>query len=345
MIRVGLVGCGNWGRNYIRNFEHLDDVEMYACCDAEKDNLRRAARIYHEIKTCTQADDLINDSAIDALVLATPPNTHFELARRALESGKHVLVEKPLALTAEESRSLITLAKEKGKILMVGHILEYNPATLKLKQLIDAGDLGRVNYLYLIRTNLGRFRDDVNVLWDLAPHDISILLFLLGKMPKRVSARGKSYVLSGLEDITFLLLEFDDNVLASLHVSWLDPVKIRRVTVIGDQKMAVFDDLEPAEKIRVYDRGISYNPSTEREFDDFASFQLSYRYGDITIPQLELSEPLRAQCTHFIDCIKSGANPRSDGESGWRVVKVLEAAQKSLANDGIFVDLDGDSGG
>lgn len=339
------MGCGNWGRNYIRNFEHLDDVEMYACCDADSDNLERATRIYHEIKTCTDADEIIADPKIDALVLATPPKTHFSLASQALEAGKHVLVEKPLSSTSKEARALIRLAEAKGRILMVGHILEFNPAILKLKELIDRGDLGSINYLYLIRTNLGRFRQDVNVLWDLAPHDLSILLFLLGKMPKRVSAHGKSYVLSSMEDITFLLLEFDDDVVASLHVSWLDPVKIRRVTVIGDQKMAVFDDLEPAEKIRVYDRGITYNPTTEREFDDFASYQLSYHYGDITIPQLELSEPLRAQCTHFIDCIKNGQRPRTDGENGWRVVKVLEQAQESLNEDGVFKNIVEDSQG
>ncbi len=340
MISIGLIGCGTWGRNYIRNFEHLNDAQMYACCDFNEENLKHSKRVLSSLKVFKDPDELIADDKIDAVIVATPANTHFDLAKKCLNTGKHVLVEKPLTLTAEESKALIDLSKKQGKVLMVGHIMEYNPAVVKLKEIIDSKELGNIYYLYLNRTNLGRIREDVNVMWDLAPHDISIVNYLVGQEPKRVSAKGESYIVESTEDVVFLLMEFENNILASIHVSWLDPCKLRRTTVIGDKKMAVFDDMENVDKIRIYDRGITYNPKTEREFEDFGSFQLAYKYGDIYIPQLQLSEPLRNQCTHFIECIKSGNGSRTDGENGLRVVEVLAAAQKSLDNDGIFVDIE-----
>lgn len=339
MIRIGLIGCGIWGRNYIRNFEHLDDVQMYAVSDPDGDNVKRAVRLMPTVNATTSAVELIADPLVDAVIIATPASTHYELAKATLLAGKHVLVEKPLANSSVEAEELTSLAADRGHVLMVGHILEYHPATNRLKKLIDDGELGRIQYLYLIRTNLGRIRTDVNVMWDLAPHDLSIVHYLLGDSPVRVSAKGKSYVLRGIEDVVFMLLEFENDVIASIHISWLDPEKIRRVTVIGDKKMAVFDDLEGLEKIRVLDRGVDYDPEIEREFEDFGSFQLAYRYGDIWIPNIQLSEPLRNQCTHFIERINDGAAPRTDGESGLRVVRVLEAAQRSLREDGRFVEI------
>ncbi|MHB0976691.1 MAG: Gfo/Idh/MocA family protein [Candidatus Aquicultorales bacterium] len=339
MIRIGLIGCGIWGRNYIRNFEHLDDVEMYALCDPDLQNAERAKRLMPTAAITDNPAQLIADPLIDGIIIATPATTHYELAKAALAAGKHVLVEKPLSNVASEASELVELAMQSGKTLMVGHILEYHPATVRLKEMIDQGELGAIQYLYLIRTNLGRVRTDVNVMWDLAPHDLSIVHYLLGGRPVRVSAKGKSYVVPGIEDVVFLLLEFENEVIASIHVSWLDPEKIRRVTVIGDKKMAVFDDLQGLEKIRVLDRGID-NLSTEREFEDFGSFQLAYRYGDIWVPNIQLSEPLRNQCTHFIECIQSGCVPRTDGENGLKVVRVLEAAQRSLQEDGRFVDIE-----
>ncbi|MDO8885560.1 Gfo/Idh/MocA family oxidoreductase [Candidatus Oleimmundimicrobium sp.] len=340
MIKIGLIGCGTWGRNYIRNFEHLDDVKMYACCDFVEKNLKHSKRVLPTIKTYCNPEDLIADDEIDAIIIATPAKTHFDLAKKCLNSGKHVLVEKPLTLTSKESKTLIELAKKQDKILMVGHIMEFNPAVVRLKEIIDSRELGNIYYMYLNRTNLGRIREDVNVMWDLAPHDISIVNYLIGQEPKRVSAKGESYIVESTEDVVFLLMEFESNILASIHVSWLDPCKLRRTTVIGDKKMAVFDDTENVDKIRIYDRGVTYNPKTEREFEDFGSFQLAYKYGDIHIPQLQLSEPLKNQCTHFVECIKTGNKPKTDGENGLRVVEVLAAAQKSLENDGVFVDIE-----
>ncbi|HDP70070.1 MAG TPA: Gfo/Idh/MocA family oxidoreductase [Actinobacteria bacterium] len=339
IINIGLIGCGTWGRNYIRNFEHLDDAKMYACCDFSEKNLQHSKRVLSSLKIYQSPEDLIADPEVDAVIVATPAVSHFELAKKCLNNGKHVLVEKPLTLTSKESVTLMELAKKQGKVLMVGHIMEFNPAVVKLKEIIDSKELGNIYYLYLNRTNLGRIREDVNVMWDLAPHDVSIVNYLIGQEPKRVSAKGESYIVEGTEDVVFLLMEFENNILASIHVSWLDPCKLRRTTVIGDKKMAVFDDMENVDKIRIYDRGITYNPKTEREFEDFGSFQLSYKYGDILVPQLQLSEPLKNQCTHFVECIKTGSKPRTDGENGLRAVKVLEAAQKSLKNDGAFVDI------
>lgn len=339
MIRIGLVGCGIWGRNYIRNFEHLDDAEVFAVGDPDAENVKRAVRLMPSLKATTNPAEVIADPLVNAVIIATPASTHYEFAKAALLAGKHALVEKPLANSSAEAEELVSIASEKGLVLMVGHILEHHPATVRLKRLIDEGELGKVQYLYLIRTNLGRIRADVNVMWDLAPHDISIVHYLLDAVPRRVSAKGKSYVVKGIEDVVFMLLEFDKDVIASIHVSWLDPEKIRRVTVIGDEKMAVFDDLQGVEKIRVLDRGVDYNPRAEREFEDFGSFQLAYRYGDIWIPNLQLTEPLRNQCTHFVECIRNGVEPRTSGESGLKVVRVLEAAQRSLEEDGRFVDL------
>jgi predicted dehydrogenase len=340
MTRIGLIGCGIWGRNYIRNFEHLDDVEMYALCDPDAANIKRAVALMPSARATDNPSELIADPMVNAVIVATPASTHFELAKAALMAGKHVLVEKPLANSSADAAELVRLAEENGLILMVGHILEYHPATVKLKQMIDADELGKIHYLYLIRTNLGRIRTDVNVMWDLAPHDLSIVHYLLGGPPKRVSAKGQSYVLPDIEDVVFLLLEFPNDVIVSIHVSWLDPEKIRRVTVIGDKKMAVFDDLEGIEKVRVLDRGVEYNPATEREFEDFGSFQLAYRYGDIWAPNIQMTEPLRNQCTHFVESIITGKQPRTSGENGLQVVRVLEAAQRSLREDGRFIEVD-----
>lgn len=340
MITIGLIGCGVWGRNYIRNFEHLDGVEMYIACDPEQSNLGHVRRLMPNIKRTTDPSEIIGDSMVDAVIVATPATTHYGLAKAAIEAGKHVLVEKPLANSSTEAAELARLAQERGVVLMVGHILEHHPATMRLKNLIEEGELGAIQYLYLIRTNLGRIRTDVNVMWDLAPHDLSIVHYLLGGPPKRVSAKGQSYVIPGIEDVVFMVLEYENNVMASIHVSWLDPEKIRRVTVVGDKKMAVFDDLQGAEKIRVLDRGVDCNLTAEREFEDFGSLQFAYRYGDIWIPSVALSEPLRNQCTHFIECIESRLQPRTGGDNGVAVVRVLEAASRSLSEDGRFVDVE-----
>lgn len=334
MINIGLLGCGVWGRNYIRNFEHLDNINVNYCCDFEDKNLNQARRLMPDMMVTKEPDDVLNDTEINAVIVATPANKHYEHVKSALEQNKHVLVEKPMALNSKEAKELIDIAKNNNKVLMVGHIMEYNSAVIKMKNLISNEQFGEIHYLYLTRTNFGRIRSDVNVLWDLAPHDISIVNFLLDKNPKYVSARGASYIQQDVEDVVFIYLKYDDNVVVSIHLSWLDPCKIRKVTVIGDQKMAVFDDLESTDKIRVYDKGISYDPKDEKTYDDFGTYQFSYRYGDIMIPQFEMTEPLRSQCSHFIECINSGTTPKTDGDNGLRVVRILEAAEESLRNDG-----------
>jgi predicted dehydrogenase len=267
---------------------------------------------------------------VDGVIVATPVSTHFRLAWDALRHGKHVLVEKPLARTRAECQALIDLARSRGLALMVGHTFEYNPAVEALKNMIDNGELGRIYYAYGLRTNLGIFQKDINVLWDLAPHDISIMLYLLGQAPVSVSAVGEAYVQPGIQDVAHMTLNFPNQIQAHIHVSWLDPCKVRRITIVGSKKMVVYDDVEPLEKLKVYDKGVDKPEHT----DTYGEFQLSYRYGNITIPTIPAHEPLKMECAHFADCILHDRSPRSDGLSGLRVVKVLESAQISLLNGG-----------
>lgn len=330
MINLGILGCGVWGRNYIRNFELLDDAAVVACCDLDKSNLDMARKIVPSIKTSSEPLQIINDPAIDALIIATPAKTHYEIAKLAIENNKHILIEKPMALSTKEASELIELSRKKNIVLMVGHIMEFNPAVIKLHKITKSNAIGKIQYMYLTRTNFGRIRTDVNVLWDLAPHDLSIVGYIMGMRPVSVTARGSSFIKKGIEDVVFIYLEYDSGQIVNIHLSWLDPCKIRRVTVVGDKKMVVFDDLESVDKIRIFDKGISYNPTTEKQYSDFGSYQFSYRYGDILIPQIEFSEPLYKQCENFIDCIKNDKKPKTNGKKGLYVVKILEAAQKSI---------------
>jgi predicted dehydrogenase len=267
---------------------------------------------------------------LDAAVIATPPATHYELARSCLEHDLHVMVEKPMTLNSRDAEVLVALADERARVLMVGHTFEYNPAVLALKELIESGEMGEIYYLDAARLNLGLFQNDTNALWDLAPHDISILLYLLEKEPLTVRACGATCVLKGIHDVVYIHLDFANCVSAHIHVSWLDPCKVRRITVVGSRKMAVYNDVENLEKIKIYDRGVEI-PDTP---NNFGEIQCSYRYGDILIPNIRFSEPLRMECQHFLDCITNHTRPRSDGRSGLNVVKIIEAAQKSLINGG-----------
>jgi len=268
-------------------------------------------------------------------VVATPPTTHYAITKKCLQHGLHVLVEKPLTLSSTDAEELIQLANDKNLILMVGHTFEYNVAVHTLKDLIDKGELGHIYYLDAARLNLGLFSKDLNVIWDLAPHDISILLYLLGKLPIAVSAQGAACVFKGIHDVVYINLVFADGIMAHVHVSWLDPCKVRRVTVVGSKKMAVYNDIESLEKIKIYDKGVNSPEYT----DNFADFQFSYRYGDITIPNIRFVEPLRVECQHFLDCIVNHTKPTSSGEVGLSVIKVLEAAQRSLTNSGHLEEL------
>ncbi|HKV55609.1 MAG TPA: Gfo/Idh/MocA family oxidoreductase, partial [Candidatus Binataceae bacterium] len=261
-----------------------------------------------------------------AMVIATPVGTHYRLAKMALESGKSVLVEKPLAMSLKEASDLVKLARTTGRVLMVGHTFLYSAPVLKVREIVDAGELGDILYISSVRANLGLFQRDVNVTWDLATHDISIILGILGRLPVSVSCQGQSHYNSKIEDVALLTLHFARNVIAFVHVSWLDPNKIRRTTVVGSRKMLVYDDTAPQEKIRIYDRGVNL----QRYYDTYGEFHFSYRYGDILIPRIEESEPLREECAHFVDCVRRGLTPRTDGFNGLQVVTVLEAANMSL---------------
>jgi predicted dehydrogenase len=326
-LRIGVIGYGYWGPKLLRNFQSLKTTQVTMVADLNPRMLAEAEQDYRDLRT-TQDYRTLLESDVDAVVIATPVSTHYQLARAALKHGKHVLVEKPLTRTSQEGRELIELADERGLTLMVGHTFEYNPAVEMLRNLIISGEIGKVHYISTTRTNLGLFQQDINVLWDLAPHDLSILLFILGQRPVGVTASGAACVQPGIHDVARMTVDFEEGVQAHVHVSWLDPCKVRRVTVVGTKKMVVFDDVEAQEKIKIYDKGVDVPERTA----DYGEFQLSYRYGGITIPRVPLHEPLSLECGHFADCILNHKTPRSSGEVGVNVVRILECADVSLRN-------------
>jgi predicted dehydrogenase len=334
MITVAVVGTGGWGKNLVRNFAGLSDCRLKTICDLNAELLCRQQETYPDVHTTESFDEVLADDAVDAVVIATTAPTHFDLASRALEAGKHVYVEKPMTLAADDAETLVKMADEKKRTLMVGHLLEYHPCVLKLKELIDSGELGEVYYIYMHRLNLGVVRKDENAWWSLAPHDVSVALFLLGGEPVTVTSQGQAYLRQGVEDVVFTQIKFADSRMASIHVSWLDPHKMRKITIVGTKRMATFDDMEATEKIRVYDKAANVTPGSV----DYAD-SISLRQGDILIPYVKPSEPLRIECQHFLDRIADGQPPRSDGREGLRVVRVLDAATRSLKADGAPITL------
>jgi predicted dehydrogenase len=333
-LRFGVAGYGYWGPHLARNLARLSSSQVTCIADLSPERRWEAHREHPNASVIDSLDELLN-SDVDAIALATPIRTHFALARKALERGKHVLVEKPLADSVAHAESLAALARERGLVLMVGHTFVYSSPMEELRRLIQSGALGNVYYVNAVRANLGIFQKDVNVIWDLAPHDISILGYIFGAWPLRVSAHSGAYVQRDVSDVAHLTLQYSNGMMALIHLSWLSPSKVRRFTIVGDRQMAVYDDVEPLDKIRVYNRGIDVPNHTTT----FGEFQLSYRYGDVVSPYLRLSEPLATECEHFAEAIISGATLRSDAEDGLEVVRVLEAAQASLAADGAFVDV------
>ena len=330
---LACVGAGYWGKNLVRVFSGLSDVRLKTVCDASPD-VRKAVRDqYRGVNVCAEYAEVLDDGEVEAVVLAVPAVRHFEAAKAALESGKHVYVEKPMTMCVSEAEELVELADRQGKLLMVGHLLEYHPAVELLKRLIDQGDLGEIYYLYSQRVNLGIVRRDESALWSLAPHDISILLFLLGQEPRSVSARGECYLQDGVEDVVFVNLHFADRRMAQIQLSWLDPHKIRQLTIVGSRKMAVFDDMETSEKVRIYDK------AAERDSYESYGDAITLRFGDVLIPHINMAEPLRLEAQHFVQCVREGTQPRSDGKDGLRVVRVLEAAQRSLEQSGVPCDV------
>lgn len=323
---LGVVGLGYWGPNWVRNLYQARHAHRLIACDLDAGRRQHIEQLYPGVETSSRFDKLLEDPEIEGIVIATPVGTHYRLARAALENGKSVLVEKPLAMSLRDASELVKLARERERVLMVGHTFLYSSPVLKMREIVESGELGDILYISSTRANLGLFQHDVNVTWDLATHDISIILDVLGRVPQAVSCQGQSHYGSGIEDVALLTLHFAQNVIAFIHVSWLDPNKIRRTTVVGSRKMLVYDDTSPQEKIRIYDRGVN----VQRYYDTYGEFQYSYRYGDIRIPRIEESEPLQAECKHFVDCLINNSIPRTDGFNGLQVVSVLEAANLSL---------------
>ena len=321
-VKVGVVGFGYWGPNLARNFAALPGCELAWCCDGSEAARARFAPLYPGARFTGEFDDLLADPELDAVALATPVPSHATLAQRVLAAGKHCFVEKPLAQSVAEAEAAVEAARSAGRVLMVGHLLEYHPGVVRLKELADSGELGQVHYLYGNRLNLGKLRADENALWSLGAHDVSVTLRLAGEEPVEVHARGESYMRPGIEDVVFCFLRFPSGLSAHLHLSWLDPHKERRFTIVGSRRMATFDDMALEGKLTVYDKGFDESTSSYGEYIT--------RSGDIWSPRLPNAEPLRAECLHFVECIAEGRTPVSDGESGLRVVRVLEALQQSL---------------
>jgi predicted dehydrogenase len=337
---IGVIGCGYWGPNLARNFNQLPTSRVKYCCDLEEKRLKHMKSLYPTIETTVRFQDLIEDPEVDAIAIATPVSSHYPLAKACLEGGKHVLVEKPLTGKISEAEELVDIADKKGLVLFTGHTFIYNAAVQKMKELIETEELGETYYVSSVRVNLGLFQEDINVIWDLAPHDISIMNFLFGCDPVTVCTHAKSYIRKGIEDVAFLVLQYPKNITAHIHVSWLDPCKIRRTTLVGSKKMLVYDDTSTLEKIRVYDKGVDMQP----HYDTFGEFQLAYRFGDIIVPKIHDVEPLKSECSHFVECIKNGTVPRSDGRAGLSVVKVVERACESAKLGGAPLLLEREAG-
>jgi len=337
-VRIGVVGCGYWGPNHIRNFSTLKSqgARMLVAADRDEGRRKHVGELYPWVRLEQEAAAVIEDPGVDAVVIATPVETHYPLARAALAKGKHVLVEKPFVTDPGQADELVALARERRLVLMVGHTFEYTAAVNRMREIVAAGEIGEVLYVRSLRVNLGLFQKDINVLWDLAPHDVSILLYVLQRMPTHVAAVGNAHVTAGVEDVAVLTLEFGPSLMANVIVSWLDPRKVREMTVVGNRKMLVYDDVSANEKIRIFDKGVE----GPRHYDSFGEFQYSYRYGDITTPMIREYEPLRAECAHFVECIQKGATPRSSGEVGARVCRILASAQASLRGHGRRVPIE-----
>ena len=326
---IGQIGLGRWGINLLRNFSSLENCLVKYAADLNAEQLNKLSHSYPETKFISNNNELINDNEVDAIVVATPAPDHYQVARKCLENGKHIFVEKPITLDVAQAEELLALANKVKKKIMVGHLLLYHPAISKLKQLIEGGELGEIYYVYTQRLNLGRIRNTENVMWSLAPHDISVILYLMGQFPQSVSALGSSFVQNGIEDVTFLNIRFAGGEIGHVHVSWLDPTKTRRTIVVGSKKMAVFDEISDRNNLVLIDKGVKLN----HEFKTFDEF-LSLRFGKEEVAELKQEEPLRGECQHFINCIQDDKNPLSDGENGLEVLKVLSAAERSLKNGG-----------
>ncbi len=331
MVRIAVIGLGYWGPNLVRNFYTVAGENLRICCDLDAERGRAMSRAFPSVRMVTDTAEVLADDSIDAVAIATPVATHYPLARAALNAGKSVLVEKPLANSIREAEELVRLARQKGLVLMVDHVYVYSPAVRKIKELIDGGTLGKLLYIDSVRINLGLFQRDVNVVWDLAPHDLSIVDYLVGRLPRSLAAFGAAHAGHELEDVAYLNLDFGEGLIANFHVNWLSPVKIRYTMIGGSQKSLIYNDLHPAEIIKVYDSGITVR---EDKLEDRRRLLIDYRSGDVWSPHVGRGEPLENVVTHFIDCIENRQTPLTDGEAGLRIVRILDAAQRSIKAQG-----------
>lgn len=335
MVNIAVVGCGYWGPNLVRNFSSISECKMKKVCDTDVERLAYIKRLYSEVETVSEFEQVVGAPEIDAVAVATPVRFHFEMAMKSLQAGKHTFIEKPMASSVAECKELIEIAEKKNLILMVGHTFVYSTPVRKIKEIVDSGELGRIQYISARRLNLGLLQKDINVAWDLAPHDISIILYIMNETPVSVNCQGKAHVNPDIEDVTSMTLNFARDGLATIQSSWLDPNKVREITFVGNKKMLVYNDVEPIEKIKIYDKRVDI-PS---HYDTFAEFQYAYHYGDMYSPYLKLVEPLKVECQHFLDCIRTGRKAQSSGIEGIRIIQILEAASHSLQNGGAEVKL------
>ena len=332
-VDVGVVGLGYWGPNLLRALSRLPCVRVRYGCDLDEGRRAEQARLYPETRFTGDFEELLSDDGLNAVVVASPVSTHAGLAEQALLADKDVFVEKPLAFSPVDAEQLVTLAARKSRILMVGHLLEYHPAVSRLKALVSSGELGKIFYVYAQRLNLGVIRRDENALWSLGPHDLSVAMYLLDQEPVEAQAVGHSYLRNGVDDVVFANLQFGDGKAAHFHMSWLDPHKERKITVVGSEKMAVFDDMSRDEKLKIYDKGVQ-----KTEYESYGEF-INLRFGNIAIPHIPNDEPLKLECEHFVDCLLERKQPNSDGCSGLRVVRLLDALQRSLDSGGQLISL------
>lgn len=335
MVKVGVVGLGAWGWNVARSFAELRECELVSCCDTDPKRVANAKKAWPSVNAKADIDEMLREDSVEAVVISAPAVTHYELAHKVLSADRDVFIEKPFTLNIRDAETLAELAERKNRVLMVGHLLEYHPVVRRLKKMIQDGELGEVYYIYTQRVNLGRIRGDENALWSFAPHDISQILYMLDMQPIDVSVRGQSFIQNGIEDVVFLSLYFENRIMAHIHLSWLDPHKVRKTTIVGENKMVVFDDTEATEKLRIYNNHAEV-PQV-RSYGD----SIQVRFGDILIPRVETTEPLKIECQHFLDCVKNRTTPLSDAQDGLRVIRILEAAQKSMEQDGVPIRIQG----
>jgi predicted dehydrogenase len=336
MHNAAVIGFGYWGPNLVRNFRSLQNVSVRVVCEKSRERLKHLSSLYPDIQTSTDLSRVLDDDSIDMAVIATPVSTHFPISMECLKKDKHVFVEKPLAKSSEECRQMIKEAEAHKRILMVGHTFVYTQVVRKIKEIVDSGEIGDVMYVSCRRLNLGLFQKDINVAWDLAPHDLSIILYIMGRNPVSVNCQGRAHVSPTVEDVTNISLTFPNGGFAMIQSSWIDPRQVREITIIGTKKMIVYDDTQPLEKIKIYDKHVQAPP----HYDTFGEFQYSYHYGDILSPFVREVEPLKVECQHFVDCVEKSKRPESSGYEGLAIVQILEAATESLKCGGGTIDLE-----